>query len=367
MAHSDTAAASAASPASAAEQSGGRIRIVDLAAELDLSVATVSRALSNSPAVRPEVAERVRNLAVTRGYVPNRLARSLRSRSQTFVGFLVPDVQNLAYSIAAAACAQHVAESGNQMILAISGDDTERELQAVRSLAEAQVGGIIVAPSREVSAESRRLLSGLKVVEFNRTVGLSRDMVLCDAQSAFAEATRHLLDLGHQRIGYIGSTDVLSNGRERVEGVRQEMRRQGSRLLERHTRLLPPTEQHGAEAARELLSGDDAPTALVVGGSNLSLGVAHAVRQLGISMPDELSLVVYGDSDWGELYSPTLTTIKAPYRDMALAVADIITGLISTEQRPPSGALRLPAELVVRDSTAAPRRTPMVRDTSRRT
>ena len=355
-----------APPPGRREPVDGRIRIVDLAAELNLSVATVSRALSNSPAVRPEVARRVRDLAVERGYVANRLARSLRSRSRTFVGFLVPDVQNLAYSIAAAACAEHVAKSGNQLILAISGDDTERELQAVRSLAEAQVGGVIVAPSREMSDESRRLLDGMKVVEFNRTVGLSDDMVLCDEQSAFAGATRHLLGLGHTRIGYIGSTDALSNGRERVAGVRQEMRRHGRRLLKRHTRLLPPTQQHGLEAARDLLSADDAPTALVVGGSNLSLGVSHAIRQLGISMPHELSLIVYGDSDWGELYSPTLTTIKAPYREMALAVADIVTGLVAPDGARLGGQLRLPAELVVRDSTAAPRPGPTARTKSRR-
>src|SRR5699024_5241655 len=103
----------------------GPVRIVDLAGELGLSVATVSRALNNNPAVRPDIAARVRDLAVERGYVANRLARSLRSQSRSFVGFLVPDAENLAYSIAATACTQHVSRSGNQLILAISGDDPD--------------------------------------------------------------------------------------------------------------------------------------------------------------------------------------------------------------------------------------------------
>ncbi|HET6625933.1 MAG TPA: LacI family DNA-binding transcriptional regulator [Nocardioidaceae bacterium] len=338
-----------------ADGDGAPVRIVDLADELDLSIATVSRALNNSAAVRPEVAERVRSLAVRRGYVANRLARSLRSHTRSFIGFLVPDVENLAYSIAADACATYVARSGHQLILAISGDDAGLELQALRSLAEAQVGGLIVAPSPDMSAESRRLLRGLSVVEFNRTAGLSEDMVLCDDRAAFVEATRHLLDLGHQSLAYIGTTDAVSNGRERLEGVRAELRRDGKRLLKRRTRLLPPTERDGYRAAHELLSGPDRPTAMLVGSSNLSMGVAHAVRDLGITVPDDMSLIVYGDSRWGQLYSPALTTVTAPYAAMARSVADIVSGLVSHDDERPAGAVRLPAELVVRASTAPPK------------
>ncbi len=332
------------------------VRIVDLAAELGLSKATISRALSNNPAVRPEVARRVQQHAAARGYVANRLARSLRDQHRTFVGFLVPDVENATYSIAADACAQYVARSGNQLILAISGDDGERELQAIRSLAEAQVGAIIVAASQEMSEESRRLLSGMPVVEFNRSLGLSRDGVFCDDRAGFAQATRYLLELGHREIGYVGSTDAISNGRERLEGVRQELLRHGLPLPERRVVLAAPTEADGFLAAQQLLSAPDRPTALLVGGSNLSIGAARAVRRLGIAMPEDLSLVVYGDADWGGMYTPTLTTIKVPYREMARTVANGVAGRLSAGDDQPAGEVRLAPELVVRESTAPPRR-----------
>lgn len=337
---------------------GSPVRIVDLADELGLSIATVSRALNHSPAVRAEVGEKVRSHAARRGYVANRLARSLRSHTRSFIGFLVPDVENLAYSIAADACAKFVARSGHQLILAISGDDAGLELQALRSLAEAQVGGLIVAPSPNISNESRQLLQGMSVVEFNRSAGLSDDMVLCDDKAAFVEATRHLVELGHEAIAYIGTTDAVSNGRERLEGVREELQRHGMRLLKRRTRLLPPNERDGYRAAQQLLSASDRPTAVLVGSSNLSMGVAHAVRQLGISVPDDLSLIVYGDSRWGRLYAPSLTTVTAPYEAMARSVADIVAGLVSQEEQRPAGVVRLPAELVVRDSTAPPSHAP---------
>ncbi|HET7415405.1 MAG TPA: LacI family DNA-binding transcriptional regulator [Arthrobacter sp.] len=330
------------------------IRIVDLARELGLSIATVSRVLNNSRAVRPDVAERVRAHAAERGYVANRLARSLRSRKQGFVGFLVPAIENLAYSIAADACAQYISRSGHQMILAISGDDPELEFQALRSLAEAQIGAIVVAPSPAMSAESQRLLANMSVLEFNRTAGLSDNVVLCDDRAAFVEATSHLLKLGHETIGYIGTTESVSNGRERLEGVRDELQRRGKQLSDRHTRLLPPTEGDGYQAARELLALPDRPTAVLVGSSNLSLGVARAVRHSGVSVPRDMSLIVYGDSQWGELFSPTLTTVTVPYREMGLTVASSVAGILSDDDGAAPKVTRMPAKLLVRESTAPP-------------
>jgi LacI family transcriptional regulator len=332
----------------------GPVRIVDLAEELGLSVATVSRALNNSDSVRPEVAERIRGHARQRGYVANRLARSLRSRTRNFIGFLVPDIENLAYSIAADACARYLANSGYQLILAISGDDPELEYSALRSLVEAQVAGLIVAPTSTMTPNTRTLLKGSTVVEFNRTAGLSKQAVLCDDHAALATATRHLLDLGHTAIAYIGTTDALSNGHERLDGVRQELARAGRTLDPRWTRLQPPTEKDGYDSARSLLSTSPRPTALLVGSSNLSMGTARAIRELGIQVPAEMSLVVYGDSRWGELYEPGLTTVTAPYQAMARQVTDIVSRMVGDETDAGSGHTRLAAELVVRGSTAPP-------------
>lgn len=339
-------------PGGAVGAAPGRVRIVDLASELGLSVATVSRALNHVPTVDEALAEQVLRHAERRGYVANGLARSLRSRTRTFVGFLVPDVENLAYSIAADACAQYVSKRGYQMILAISGDDPTAEHAALRSLAEVQVGGLIVAPSPGLTEESRALLAGRAVVQFNRDAGLSAHVVACDDRTAFADATRHLLELGHVELGYIGTADEVSNGRERLAGVRDELDRSRGRLPDERVMLLPPTERDGYLAARSMLSGERLPTALLVGGSNLSMGVARAVREASLGVPEDMSLVVYGDDRWGTLYEPALTTITVPYRDMAQAVVDILAGLVGGEPRPAAATTCLPARLVVRRSTA---------------
>ncbi|MGH3341763.1 MAG: LacI family DNA-binding transcriptional regulator [Carbonactinosporaceae bacterium] len=339
------------------------VRLADLAAELNVSTATVSRALNGSSVVRPEVVQRVRMLASQRGYVPNRLARSLAALSQPFVGFLVPDVHNLAYSIAAGECARLLRATGHQLILAISGDDPERELEALSGLAGAQVAGLIAAPSIGITDRSREILSTLPVVEFNRSGALAAPGVFCDDRSAFEEAADHLIALGHRDIAYLGTTDRVSNGRARLEGTRTALRRAGLSLAPRRTRLEAPTELDGYQAARGLLDGADPPSALLVGSSSLSIGAARAVRELDASVPGNLSLVVYGDRDWPALCHPGLTTIAVPYREMAEVVAGLMLGLITTQGGEPARSgtgpehRLLPAELVVRASTAGNRRT----------
>ncbi|MQA84345.1 MAG: LacI family DNA-binding transcriptional regulator [Streptosporangiales bacterium] len=347
-----------AAPAAPAERA---VRVADLAAELNVSTATVSRALNGSPAVRPQIARRIIDHARLRGYVPNRIARSLAARSKTFVGFLVPDVQNLAYSIAATTCARLLGAAGYQLILAITGDDPRREHEAAVGLAGAQVAGIIAAPSADITEDCRAALAHPSVVEFNRTAGLAPYGVFCDDRAAFVEATRHLLDLGHTDIAYLGTTDAVSNGLWRLDGVRDAHAEAGLALDPERVRLVAPTEENGHAAAHELLGARAArPTALLVGSSNLSVGVARAVRELAVGVPEEVSVVVYGDPKWSGLCDPALTTVAVPYREMAQVVADLVLGLVTEGQEDAAGPDEpgrrwLPAALVVRSSTGPPR------------
>lgn len=336
---------------------GRPVRVADLAADLGLSTATVSRALNGSPLVRPEIARRVQDHARRRGYVPNRLARSLAARTRTFVGFLVPDVRNLAYSIAAGTCARLLGDAGYQLILAITGDDPDREYEAVTGLAGAQAAGIIAAPSAGTGYGGLAALTDLPVVEFNRTAGLPGPGVFCDDRAAFAAATRHVLELGHSDVGYIGTTETVSNGRWRLEGVRQAHGEAGLTLDPARVRLAVPTEENGRAAALDLLGRPDRPTAILVGSSSMSIGVARALARSGFAVPADLSLIVYGDPQWTDLCVPPLTTVAVPYRAMAEVVADLVLRVIASE-RPVAGDRYgrhwLPAEFIVRSSTAPP-------------
>lgn len=311
----------------AARTRRAEIGVVDLARELGISTATVSRALNGSAAVRPELAERVRQHAESRGYVANRLARALSANtSRAFVGFMIPYVDTPAYSAVAAELARLLSADGTQMILTITENDPERELRQLRELLASRVAGLVISTSTGVLEDTKRLLTRLPVVELHRASGIDAPGVFSDDEQTLAESVLHLAALGHRRIGYLGTPTALSNGESRLRGVRRGAELAGL-ARDAVTVCLPePTQENGYRGALELLGRSPAPTALLIGGGALSIGAARAVRASGRRLPDDLSLVVYGDPSWFALSDPPLTTIAVPYPELASRAARLLLG-----------------------------------------
>lgn len=331
------------------------VSVVDLARELGVSTATVSRALNGSPAVRPELAQRIRDHAEARGYVVNRLARALSSNvSRAFVGFVIPYVDTPAYSAVAGECARLLSAGGTQMILTITENDPERELRQLQELVASRVAGLIISSSTHILDRSRRLLDGLPVVEFHRACGIKAPGVFSDDEQAMADAMMHLAGLGHTRIGYLGTPEELSNGALRLRGLRRGMEQAGLDTDAVPLCLLEPTRANGQRGVTELLALPRTPTALVVGGGALSIGAAQAVRERGLRLPDDLSLVVYGDPSWFALSDPPLSRITVSYDDLARRAAHLLTERL--DGRAGSGVEYVRAELHLAGSTAAPSR-----------
>jgi LacI family transcriptional regulator len=335
------------------------IGVVDLARELGISTATVSRALNGSPAVRPELAERVRQHAQARGYVANRLARALSANtSRAFVGFVIPYVDTPAYSAVAAECARLFSEDGpdgTQMILTITENDPERELRQLRELLASRVAGLVISPSTHVLEDTKRLLASVPVVELHRACGIDAPGVFSDDEQAMAESVLHLAALGHRSIGYLGTPVALSNGATRLRGMRRGAVLAGLDPDGLPTCLIEPTTDNGQRGVLELLERPDPPTALLIAGGALSIGAARAVRASGRRLPEDLSLVVYGDPSWFALSEPPLTTVAVPYPELAKRAARLL--LDRLDERPGAsggGQHLIKPELVIAGSTGPP-------------
>jgi LacI family transcriptional regulator len=332
----------------AARTRRAEIGVVDLARELGISTATVSRALNGSALVRPDLAERVRQHAQARGYVANRLARALSANtSRAFVGFVIPYVDTPAYSAVAAECSRLFSENGadgpgTQMILTVTENDPERELRQLRELLASRVAGLVIAPSAGVLDDTKRLLAGVPVVELHRACGIAAPGVFTDDEQVMAESVLHLAAFGHRRIGYLGTPVALSNGAARLRGVRRGALLAGLDPDALPSCLLEPTQDNGQRGALELLNRPDPPTALLVGGGALSIGAAGAVRASGRRLPDDLSLVVYGDPRWFALSDPPLTTVAVPYPELARRTARLLLERLDD----PPGATPSPPELI---------------------
>jgi LacI family transcriptional regulator len=335
------------------------VGVVEMARDLGVSTATVSRALNGSPSVRRELADSIRAHAEKRGYVANRLARALAaSTSRAFVGFVIPFVDTPAYSAVAAECARLLSAAGTQMILAITENDAEREYQQLRDLVGTRIAGLIISPSTHVLNDTRRLLAEFPVVELHRVSGIDAPSVFSDDEQALTDSILHLAELRHTEIAYLGTPRELSNGVTRLRGIRRGVALAGLDPRRITFRLVEPTQNNGRHAARELLAGNLPCTALVVGSGSLSVGAAEAVRRSGRRLPDDLSLVVYGDPAWFVLADPPLTMVQVPYAGLAHSAASLLLAALDAReagtQPPATGPHRVPAVLRIAGSTGSP-------------
>ena len=296
---------------------GGPVTIKDIAQALGISHATVSRALHDSPLISRSTKDRIRAMAEEMGYVPDAAARVMRGGASNLVGFILPDVQNHFYSAIAKVLAEAVSAQGQQLVLAISGDDPEQELRHVKELRRARAQGIIITPVASMLPETATLLNEMRVVQLVRShPDILADVVTAQDAAATRLSTSHLLALGHRRIAYLGGgSETLSTGVHRLEGYLSAMA--GVADAQPAHRLVPPHPENGYQASLDLLRAPPAPTGLVIGSSQLALGVLRAVRELGLSVPGDLSLVSYDDPDWHQLWGPGITTIALPIQTMA--------------------------------------------------
>ena len=327
------------------------VTIKDIARKLNLAHTTVSRALNDHPRISPATKERVRLAAKDLGYIANLGARSMRRGTANVVGLIVPDIQNEFYSAAARAMAEQCTASGYQFILGISEDDPEREEQHVRTLRESLVKGVLISPSpkpTDATVELLESVSTVQILRYNKRLGPL--VVRADDRRSVSTCTQHLIDLGHQRIAYIGPSTRVSTGRQRYEGFKAAMSAASLEIDSRLHAFVAPRPEFGEAAFASVYECPPPPTAIVVSSSRLVLGVLRAAKRLGIEIPKSLSLVVYGDSDWFSVCTPGVSAAALPIEEMSKTATKMLFDSLASPNTPPSRKKRVvfPTRLVIR-------------------
>ena len=290
----------------------------DLAKKLGVSISTVGRALTDDPRISAETKERVRRAADELGYVGSQPARMMRGGSSNLIGLLLPDVQNDFYASIAQALSVCCDRQGYQVVLSITGDDREAEARHVRDLVGSRVAGIIIVPTAAPRRECRAFLGLVPHVQLLRHVdSLGETWFGIDDEAALAEATTCLLEKGHKRIAYAGGWEKLSTGAARKRGVQRAFEEAGADLSDLQLFLGAPTIESGEAVVKESLASRDRPTAIISGSVHVTLGVLNAVSEEKILVPEELSIVGFGDPAWFAWWGPGLTTIRPPIQSLA--------------------------------------------------
>lgn len=333
--------------------------IEDVARLAGVGKSTVGRALSGRGYVSAEVLERVQLAAKEVGYVPNLAARQLKSSESAIVGVLVSDLRNTFYAEVASGIEEVIADSEYYMVLATDHHRADRQDLAVRTFAGMNAAGVILTPAAiRGSVAGYFAERNVPVVELDdRSVNAPRSAtVLTDGAVGVQAGVEHLLAHGHRRIGAIFYGTELLAGAGRREGYLAALLGAGIAVDDRITRCL--ADGTGAEAARlathELLACADDLTAIVATNELHCLGVIEALREAGLRVPEEMSVVGFDDVPWMRATTPSVTTVAQPTVEIGEFAARSMISLLDG-RLPVNPIAFLAPKLLVRDSVAPPR------------
>jgi LacI family transcriptional regulator len=336
----------------------GRATIRDIADLAGVSIATVSRVLNDRPDVAPGTRENVLQVVREHGFSTNRGARGLSSGRTGMVGLTLPRVADAYFGPILSGAAEALYERDMRIVLAPTLHDHAREVSLLERLMRGTTDGAILMLPEE-SADELRMLQrqGFPFVVVDPREPPPEGIACVAAMHAAGakQATEHLLELGHRRIGAIAGAPGWYATEERLLGFRAGLAGAGILLdpeLVVYSDWGIPT---GTEAAEQLLSLPDPPTAIFGFNDNVAIGALHAAGRRGLSVPDDLSIVGFDDTEPALIVRPELTSVRQPLAEMGRMGVSLLVRLIEG-QRVDALRLELATKLVVRGSTARPRR-----------
>ena len=334
------------------------LRLQDVAEAAGVSIATASRSLSGANGVSESVAERVRDVARSMGYVANVHARSLAGGPTRSVGLVVHEIGDPYFSEIASGVLGVGAREGLTVQICHTGRDPERELAQLRTLIANRVGAIIVAgsgfvdPSMQAAARADLQAfrkSGGRVAVIGRH-HLGADAVLPDNTEGARTVAQHLVDLGHRRIAVATGSRQLTTVADRLLGVHEALAAAGFDVDDVPIVEAEFTRAGGKAAAEEILAGHPDVTAVLALNDDMAIGILSVLRARGVSVPGQVSVTGFDDVAVAGDLAPSLTTVRLPMGEMGEQA------LLLALQEPGTRPRRrlVGAELVVRDSTGRP-------------
>lgn len=320
-----------------------------------VSKVTVSRVLNGQTKhIRAETRDRVRRVADELGYEPSITAAALRTNRSYTITLVIPDITNPIWP-AVARGVQHAArQAGYAVVLGNADWDERAEHKYVAMARRASMDGILISAARMTNDELRA--AGIPAVILGSHSNFPDfDTVGIDTERGSADAARYLAGLGHRRIAMMTPL-ALNSGQKRHRGFLQGLTECG--IVERPEYLIdaPYTKEGGIAGARALLALPESPTAIFASNDQLAIGTLIAARDMGVRVPDDLSIVGLDDIDAASVTSPPLTTLRRPQYAYGEAAMRFLVERMDGGGPPEPRRHLYPCELIVRGSAAPPNR-----------
>ena len=328
----------------------------DVAERAQVSVSTVSHVLNGTRRVSDSTRESVLAAIEELEYKQNLLAKSLKTQKTFTIGLLISDIQNPFFTSVVRGVEDVALSRGYHIFLCNTDEDPGREDEYITELIKKRVDGLIVTPAALHDDPALRLRYGnIPFVFMDRDVeGVEADVVRVDNRLGMRLIAEHLVSLGHERIGLISGPLEKASGYERYEGLRVALKELGVTLEDSIVQFGDFRIPSGWQGATELLRLPDPPTALVVANNQMTLGALLSLRELGFSIPSDVSVIGFDDMEWAPLANPPLTAIAQPTYEMGVKAAQMLLDKIGGTPDGATTRVLLEPNLVVRESTVSP-------------
>jgi LacI family transcriptional regulator len=338
--------------------------IHDVAKHAGVGAITVSRVVNHSGYISPEMRARVEQAIAELGYVPNTLARSLRSRRTHTLALIVTDITNPFFTTLARGVEDAASAAGYAVIFCNTDESAEKEARYLQVLLEKRVDGFLLVPARGRSEVVQKIQhSGGQVVVLDRRVeGVAVDTVLCDSQDGAYRLTQHLLGLHHRRIAVISGPQGVSTADDRVAGYRQAMLEAQIGPEEQMVLRGEFTAQSGAALTRQLLALSVPPTALLAANNFMTVGALQALREAGrweagrseLGGSADLALAGFDDLPQAMVPFPVITVAAQPAYEMGRLATERLIERLEAQEPLDCRETVLPVEIRIRESTGGP-------------
>lgn len=333
------------------------IKIADVAKEAGVSVATVSRVLNKNGPVSPEALEKV-NLAIAKlNYQPNVWGRRLRRRESRMLLIFVTNISNPFYASIVAGIQEEARSHRFGTMLCITNGDRNRQQEFLELLFDGQADGAVTLCVDKDDKDIKKIAAKVPIVqccEYCKDADIAH--VSVDNFGAAEQIIRYLASLGHKKIGFIGSVNRFVSSEDRYRGYEAGLKQAELPFNAEYTAYAnwDYSFQSGIAAAKAILSKEDRPTALFCISDVLAMGAIRAAGQLGIKVPEELSVVGFDDVEYATMLNPMLTTVSQPLYALGKVSAELLIEQIETGEEKEKGKreIFLEHKLVIRDSTA---------------
>lgn len=334
------------------------VTIYDIAKALDLSASTVSRGLRNSPSIRKETVQRIKEQAQSMGYQQNPFASNLRKNRSDTIGVILPRLDSSFQSSVVSGIEKIVNQKGYNLIISQSRESLEKEKVNVKTMFDSRVDGLLVSlacNTCNLEHLDRFLEKGIPVVLFDRVMEHPVHKcthVVIDNEKAGFDVTEHLIQEGCRRILYLCGDLKSSVYRNRHSGYKRALNQYGLSFQEELTVIDTLDEKSGERAMERISKMEERPDGIFAANDTSAVAIVCELKRAGIRVPEEIAVAGFNDVHISRVIDPPLTTVHYPGQEMGEVAAATLIDMLNSTDRVDAKTVTLEHQLVVRQSSA---------------